>query len=84
MVKINPGSNVYGDNKTGTAVPGMQNVTYPEPIIVEKNRLQCPVCERIFDAKEDYISHAMARHQPAEEETVKPTSTMTTFECTTT
>jgi tRNA U54 and U55 pseudouridine synthase Pus10 len=81
MVRINPGSNVHGDNKTGTALPAMHNVNYPEPIVLEKDRLQCPICENIFDSREDYISHAMARHQP--EYVEKKKATETEFECTT-
>ena len=68
MVKINPGSNVHGDNKTGTAIPGMQNVTIPEPRMVEKGKYQCPICDRTFGSREDYISHAMAWHQSSMEE----------------
>ena len=66
MVRINPGSNLHGENKTGTAVPGMQNVDIPEPFVVS-GMLQCPVCGATFSSRADYDSHAMARHQPAEE-----------------
>ena len=63
MVRINPGSNVHGDNKTKTAVPGMLNVDIPEPKMHEKGKFECPVCGKVFDSKADYDSHAMARHQ---------------------
>ena len=66
LVRINPGSNVHGENKTGTAVPGMQNVEILEPLAVG-GMLQCPVCGATFSSKADYDSHAMARHQPSEE-----------------
>ena len=65
MVRINPGSNVHGDNKTGTATPGMQNVNIPEPKMLAKGKFQCPVCEAIFGSKEAYDSHALTRHQGA-------------------
>lgn len=69
MVRINPGSNVHGDNKTETAVPGMLNVDIPEPIMFDKNKYQCPVCNRIFNSRADYDSHAMAQHQTNPRET---------------
>lgn len=77
MVRINPGSNVHGDNKTGTAKPGMLNVNIPEPKMLAKGKIQCPVCEAIFASKAAYDSHAMARHQGATteakvENTVEP------------
>jgi len=63
--KINPGSNIHGDNDLRTArTGGMQDIDLPEPKIVEKNKFQCPVCSKVFGSKEDYISHALARHQP--------------------
>ena len=67
LVKINPGSNVQEDNKTGTAVHGMMNVEIPEPKMHEKGKFECPVCGKVFDSRADYDSHAMARHQPSEE-----------------
>lgn len=67
LSKINPGSNRNEDNDLTTATPGMQNVDIPEPKQLEKNKLQCPACERTFNSKEDYISHALARHQLSRE-----------------
>lgn len=64
MVRINPGSNVHGDNKTGTATPGMVNVNIPAPKLLSNGKFECSMCGRIFDSRTDYDSHAMARHQP--------------------
>ncbi len=70
MGKINPGSNVHGDNDTRTARPGgMQDVDIPEPKPAEKGMLQCPMCNSVFSSKADYISHALAKHQPVTPET---------------
>ncbi|HLN46271.1 MAG TPA: hypothetical protein VK209_11250 [Candidatus Sulfotelmatobacter sp.] len=74
MVKINPGSNVHGDNKTGTMNKGMENVIIPEPKTIKDNKLQCPVCDQTFDSREEYLSHVMARHQS---ETIEPERTTT-------
>lgn len=63
MVRINPGSNVHGDNKTKTAIHGMTNVDIPEPIMRENGKFECPKCGRIFDSRAKYDSHAMAHHQ---------------------
>ena len=70
MVKINPGSNVHGDNETRNATPGMRNVDIPEPKMTE-GKFQCPVCDRLFTSREAYDSHAMAHHQ-TEAETSAP------------
>ena len=72
MVRINPGSNVHGDNEVGNAVPGMMNVNIPEPKMTN-GKFECPVCGRMFNSREDYDSHAMTRHQ-APEETTEPTN----------
>jgi hypothetical protein len=69
LVRINPGSNVHGDNKTGTAKPGMTDVNIPEPKMLAKGKIQCPVCEAIFSSREAYDSHALTRHQGATVET---------------
>ena len=61
--KINPGSNINKDNDLRTATPGMLNVDIPEPKMLEKGEFQCPICDRTFNSKEDYLSHAMAHHQ---------------------
>ena len=71
MVKINPGSNVQGDNKTGTAVHGMLNVEIPEPKMHEKGKFECPVCGKVFDSRADYDSHAMALHQANPESVIE-------------
>ena len=63
LSKINPGSNRYEDNDLATATPGMFNVDFPEPKVLEKGKFQCPECEKKFNSKEAYISHAMALHQ---------------------
>lgn len=70
MPKINPGSNVHGDNDTETArAGGMQDINIPEPKMTEDYMLQCPICNSLFSSREDYISHVMARHQPPSTET---------------
>ena len=66
MSKINPGSNRNEDNDLATATPGMVDVNIPEPEMLEKGKFQCTVCNAIFNSKEDYISHALARHQMPE------------------
>ncbi len=65
LSKINPGTNVYGDNDVSTAQPGgMEDIKIPDPKMLEKGKFQCPVCNAVFKSKEDYISHALAEHQP--------------------
>jgi hypothetical protein len=73
LSKINPGSNVYEDNDLKTAVPGMLDVDIPEPIMLEHGRFECPVCHETYRSKEDYISHAMARHQMRTDASVEKT-----------
>ena len=69
MSKINPGSNVHGDNDLQTAhAGGMEDIDFPEPKVADTGKLQCPVCNRIFNSREDYISHALAQHQTAKSE----------------
>jgi hypothetical protein len=34
-----------------------------EPKIIEKNRLQCPICNQVFDSRQDYDSHWVSCHQ---------------------
>ena len=72
MVKLNPGSNVHGDNETETAIPGMRNVEIPEPNVLENGKFQCPVCNAVFNSKEGYISHAMTLHQKNSEALEEP------------
>ncbi len=63
--KINPGSNRNEDNDLATATPGMLDVNILEPKVLEKGGFQCPTCDKTFGLREDYLSHAMARHQPS-------------------
>jgi hypothetical protein len=67
LSKINPGSNVHGDNDTQTAhAGGMQDIEIPEPKKLEKGKYQCPLCKEVFSSREDYISHALAKiNQPS-------------------
>ncbi len=66
LVKINPGSNVHGDNITkATGSSPVQGPSIPEPKMVEKDKYQCMICNRVFDSREDYNSHALAQHQEA-------------------
>jgi uncharacterized C2H2 Zn-finger protein len=76
MVKINPGSNVYRDNNTRTAGPNPENIKVPEPKMLGKNKLQCPECDAIFDSREKYISHHLAKH-PTKPKTKLPENMQT-------
>ncbi len=75
MQKINPGSNRYKDNDARTYPDQMQDI--PEPKMVDKNKFQCPVCNRVFDSREDYISHSLTMHEPNAPAMPEPDSTTT-------
>ena len=45
---------------------GTQNTNVMDPIIDGKGKLHCPVCDRVFSSKEDYISHALTKNQTSE------------------
>lgn len=77
MSKINPGSNRNEDNDVSNASPGMWDVNIPEPKRLEKNKLECPVCDKIYNSKEDYISHALAQHQVQAETVMEEKKAMT-------
>jgi uncharacterized C2H2 Zn-finger protein len=65
MSKINPGSNIHGDNDTQTSSKGgMPDII--EPKMDDKNKLHCPLCDGIFSSREDYISHALSKHHSVE------------------
>jgi hypothetical protein len=70
LVKINPGSNIHKDNETRTASAGSDKISILEPKMVEHGRFQCPVCGKIYKAREDYDSHALSEHP--REVTVEP------------
>jgi hypothetical protein len=55
--------------KINARVGVMQEKDVPEPKIVEQGMLQCTVCRKVFASREDYVSHALAIHQPSEPET---------------
>ena len=64
MSKINPGSNFNEDNDAKTAQPGgLQDIDIMEPKIDSEGKLQCTICNKVFNSREDYISHALSRHQ---------------------
>lgn len=68
MSKINPGSNVHGDNDVQTARPGgLQDTDILEPMIGEVGKLRCPICSEVFNSREAYISHALSKHQTIEQ-----------------
>ena len=68
MSKINPGSNVYGDNDVQTARPGgLQETDILEPMIGDDGKLHCPICSAVFNSREAYISHALSKHQTMEQ-----------------
>ncbi len=70
MSKINPGDNLHGDNDVRTArAGGMQDVNIAEPKMMDNGKFGCPMCERTFNSREEYISHALAKHQPVTQET---------------
>ena len=62
--KVNPGSNVHGDNKATKGTVGAVDI--PEPIMSAKDTYQCPVCDATFSSRADYDSHFLARHQTPE------------------
>jgi uncharacterized C2H2 Zn-finger protein len=67
LPKINPGSNFYEDNDIRTARPGgLQETDIIEPNMDDRGKLHCPLCERVFNSREDYISHALSKHQTSE------------------
>jgi uncharacterized C2H2 Zn-finger protein len=69
LSKINPGSNFNEDNDVRTAAPGgLQDIKIMEPKVNENGKLQCPTCNRIFNSREDYISHALSKHQVSQPE----------------
>jgi len=70
LVKINPGSNIHGDNETRRASAGSEKLDIPEPRMVEHGRFECPVCRKIYKSREDYDSHALSQHST--EVTVEP------------
>ena len=68
LSKINPGSNVYGDNDVQTARPGgLQEADILEPMIDDHGKLHCPICSEVFNSREAYISHSLSKHQTIEE-----------------
>jgi hypothetical protein len=67
LSKINPGSNFNEDNDVRTAHPGgLQDINIAEPKMTENGKLQCPTCNKIFNSREDYISHALSKHQTSQ------------------
>ncbi len=65
LPKINPGTNVHGDNDTPTSYPSnMPDTDIIEPKMDDKGKLHCPLCDGIYNSREEYISHALTRHQP--------------------
>jgi Zinc-finger of C2H2 type len=75
LSKINPGSNVDSDNDVQTARPGgLQDTDIAEPRIDDEGKLHCPVCSRVFNSREDYISHALSKHQDRARRFLAPVS----------
>jgi hypothetical protein len=67
LSKINPGTNFNEDNDIQTARSGgMQDTKLIDPIMDDKGKLHCPICDRVFSSREDYISHALSKHQTSE------------------
>lgn len=67
MSKINPGSNFNGDNEVQNAGSDvMRDAVILEPRVDDMKKLHCPLCEGVFNTREDYISHSLAKHQPVE------------------
>jgi hypothetical protein len=67
LSKINPGRDREDNNLKTARAGGMQDVEIPEPRMVGIS-YQCPLCSKFFKSREDYLSHAMAQHQPMSEE----------------
>ncbi|MCW4018253.1 MAG: hypothetical protein NWF00_06205 [Candidatus Bathyarchaeota archaeon] len=67
MSKSNTVANIHSNSRS-SRVGVMQEFDIPEPKEAEHNMLKCPICNAIFASKEDYISHALAKHQPAVQE----------------
>ena len=67
LSKINPGTNFQEDNDIQTERPGgMQDINIIDPTMDDNGKLHCPLCNRVFNSKEDYISHALSKHQSDE------------------
>jgi len=67
-VKVDPGSNVHGDNEPCT-LGGMQDIDIAEPKQAENGMLRRPMCSRVFSSRKDDISHTLSQNQPATAET---------------
>ncbi|MGO8806187.1 MAG: hypothetical protein ACLQO7_06225 [Candidatus Bathyarchaeia archaeon] len=71
MSKINPGSNFNEDNDIKTARPGgMQDIDIKEPKIDSEGKLHCTICDKVFNSRQDYVSHALSKHQQQTSKTV--------------
>jgi hypothetical protein len=66
LVKINPGSKKMPDNDTRIHIARAPHEDLPEPIMTSDGKFECPLCHEIFKRREDYLSHAMARHKVEE------------------
>jgi len=44
----------------------MQGIDIIDPTIDVKGTLRCPLCNKVFSSREDYISHALSKHQTGE------------------
>jgi hypothetical protein len=67
LSKINPGTNFHDDNDTQTTrAGGMQDTNIIDPKMDDKGKLHCPICDRVFNSRESYISHALSKHQTSE------------------
>jgi uncharacterized C2H2 Zn-finger protein len=67
LSKTNTGSNRSENSRQAPATFGMWDIDIPDPKPLEKNKFQCPVCDKIYNSKEDYISHALVHHQKGSE-----------------
>jgi hypothetical protein len=68
LSKINPGRDREDNDLRTARAGGMQDVEIPEARMVG-NSYQCPMCSKFFKNREEYLSHAMAKHQPVTKET---------------
>jgi uncharacterized C2H2 Zn-finger protein len=66
LSKINPGTNFNEDNDVRTTRPEMQGIDIIDPTVDVKGILHCPICNKVFSSREDYISHALSKHQIGE------------------
>jgi uncharacterized C2H2 Zn-finger protein len=65
LPKTNTSANVQRNNDTQTQYPSnIPDTNIIEPKKDDKGKLHCPLCDGIYNSREDYVSHALTQHQP--------------------